>query len=308
MNDPSAVLTYLAEVDVADKARSQLRRQAVRDARKGGATITEIAAALGTTNRAGLYDILGEAPPPPAAVLPTPVIFLRGAGVNSPTWAGVLNAVHTRGWVAVRDRAQAWHLARGHVPVVLVDITHKQPTVGRVKARYDAQQQPELPYARAATHLAALDIDQLALAIIDHLTAEHAGSDNEDTDPGGWATATPPTGVTSKRRMSLPKQLWDQAQHSVDAGRAQSTQQLIADALDILMAKLERKHGGPFPPVDRLTAGRRTLPARGQALRECKITLDQAAWARARAVVASGGAASLPALFVRALQEHLSAA
>jgi len=305
VNDPTAALAYLAEVDTADKPRAQLRRQAIRDSRTAGAQITEIAATLGIRNRAGLYEILEETPPPPTAPAPRPVIFVRGAGVDPATWAQVVDAMHTRGWPVVRDRTQAWHLARGRVPVVLVDITHAQPSVGLVKARYDDNHRLELPFARTATHLDALDLDKLALTVIDHLTAVPAADKQELS--GAYEAPPDKSGVTTRRFMSFPEQLWEQVQQAVADGCAPSPSQLAANALNTLMTKLERKHGGPFPPVDRLPTGRRTLPVRGQAMRPHSLTLDQVEWARARTGVAGGAAVSMPALFVRALQEYLTA-
>lgn len=308
MSDPTSALAYLTSVDNAHRTRAQLRRQAVRDARTAGAHVAEIAATLGVRNRSGVYEMLEQTPPPPTPPPPVPAIFVRGAGVDQTTWTHVIDAIHTRGWIVIRDRTQAWHLARGRVPVVLVDITRTQPRIGLVKARYGDTQQLELPAARPATLLDTLDLDQLALAIIDQLTAptDQTPHDQKDFTPEPTTPAAK-TGITTKRTMSLPELLWKQVQQAVTDGRATSASQFISDALHALASNLERINKGPFPPVDRLPTGRRTLPDRGQAMRTWSITLDQAEWARARAIVAAGAATSLPALLVRALQEHLAA-
>lgn len=305
--DPTAALAYLAGVDTADKARAQLRRQAIRDARTAGAQITEIATTLGVRNRSGLYEILEETPPAPTPPAPTPTIFMRGAGADKATWAQVVDAMYARGWLVIRDRTQAWHLARGRVPTVLVDITHAQPRIGLIKARYGDDQQLELPAARPLTLLDTLNLNQLVLAVIDHLGDSSADKDpHVDQEPPVAAVAPDKTGVLAKRRMSLPEGLWGQVQQAITDGKAHSASQLISDALHILITKLERIHGHPYSPVDQLPAGRRTPAARGQTMRSVSITLDQAEWARARAVIAGEGAISMPGLFVRALQEHLA--
>ena len=137
--------------------------------RTAGAPITEIAAVLGIKNRVGLYQMIDEQPGQATAPVLTPVVFVRGPGVDSATWAAVTAALQRRGWMVVRDRTQAWHLARGRVPVVLVDISHDQPVVGRVRARYNDAKEPELPLAGGRTVLDSLDRDQVALAVIEHL-------------------------------------------------------------------------------------------------------------------------------------------
>lgn len=205
-SDPTPALTHLADVNALDKMSGQLRRQAVRDARSAGAHITEIALVLGIRNRNGLYAILDEKLPAAVEPAPTPVVFVRGAKVDAAIWRQATEALHARGWVVVRDRTQAWHLARGRVPVVLVDITHTQPRIGLVKARYSDTQQLELPAARPATLLDTLDLDQLALAIIDQLTAptDQTPYDQKDFTPEPTTPAAK-TGITTKRTMSLPR-------------------------------------------------------------------------------------------------------
>lgn len=84
---------------------------------------------------------LGEGPTRPSL---TPVVYLRGAGVRQPAWDRIERAMWARGWDTTHDRTSAFHLARGGVPVVLVDFTSQLPnglsrgviTVGRVRARY----------------------------------------------------------------------------------------------------------------------------------------------------------------------------
>lgn len=311
-SDPTPALTHLADVDALDKLSGQLRRQAVRDARFAGAHITEIALVLGIRNRNGLYAILDEKPPSAVEPAPTPVVFLRGAKVDAATWRQATEALHARGWVVVRDRTQAWHLARGRVPVVLVDISNDEPRVGLVKARYsDDKQTLELPLIGEATHLPALNFDAVALAVIDQLhtaptTAPNPPADDRAASAAAWTPIAPvKTDKSTKRSIALPKALRTATQAAVDAGRAKTDQQLIAAALNTQLTTLERKHGGPFPPVDRLPTGPRAAATQTHDTEPWSITLDESEWAWARAAVAAGAARSLPDLFIGALQTYL---
>lgn len=74
--------------------------------------------------------------PTPNPQLP-PVVFVRGAGAAAEQWQAMLEAIHAHGWHSVRDRMTAWHLARGGVPVLLVDFTDDdQVQVALVRAKY----------------------------------------------------------------------------------------------------------------------------------------------------------------------------
>ena len=113
--------------------------QAIRDAAAAGHPLTSIASTLGVTNRKRLYTVLGRPPADdPGPPLPTPVVFLRGAGATTSTWKDIETAMHARGLSTVRDRQQAWNLARAGTPVILVDFSAgtRDVTVGRVKARW----------------------------------------------------------------------------------------------------------------------------------------------------------------------------
>ena len=111
--------------------------QAIRDAKAADHPMTQIAAALGISNRVRLYGVLDKSYDNPAAAIPTPVVYLRGAGAPKTVWDDIETAMHRRGLMVVKDRQQAWHLARGGVPVVIVDFsTGSDVTVGRVKARW----------------------------------------------------------------------------------------------------------------------------------------------------------------------------
>lgn len=124
----------LRRVQSTLQARStagELHDQAIRDAEAAGVPITDIAKAIGVSNRGRLYAVL-EKPPatpeqPPAL---TPAVFLRGSGADRETWDAIEQELHIRGVVTVRDRTAAWHLSRGGVPVVLVDFS--VPKSGRV--------------------------------------------------------------------------------------------------------------------------------------------------------------------------------
>lgn len=307
MIDPGVALAHLTAADLAETAAGQVRRQAVRDAHAAGAPVTEIAATLGIKNRVGLYQMIDEHPNPAGTPAPTPAVFVRGAGVDSGTWTAVTSALHGRGWVVVRDRTQAWHLARGRVPVVLVDISQQRPTVGRVKARYNDAQEPELPLTGVHTVVDHADPDRIALAVIEHLQ-----------DPRGRpAAATPPApsaartlegeGPTKKRSIVVPDQLWEQAKNAVASVQASTLQALVADALIQTVAAIELEHhaGRPLPAVERLPTGPRTRRAVTTPAAPRQIVLPESIWARARAVVAAGYVASLPALLSQALQQKL---
>lgn len=125
-------------------AAEAAEERAIRDAVTEGLSPSRAATALGTTNRQRVYAILDRSPgddtPQPPA-LPV-VAYLRGAGVKQPAWDRIADALHARGIITVRDRTQAWHLARGGAPVVLCDFSAGQlddhpVRVGRVRARYD---------------------------------------------------------------------------------------------------------------------------------------------------------------------------
>ncbi|MGW4124888.1 hypothetical protein [Nocardia sp. NPDC004711] len=58
-------------------------------------------------------------------------------------WECLEQAMWARGWATVRDRASAWHLARGGAPVVFCDFSAhpdfemRTVHVGRVRARWE---------------------------------------------------------------------------------------------------------------------------------------------------------------------------
>jgi len=138
--EPGAeLLTRVAGTRAAQDRAAAVHDQAIRDAAAAGHPLTSIASTLGVTNRKRLYTVLGRPPadhpgPPP----PTPVVFLRGAGATTTSWQNIETAMHTRGLNTVRDRQQAWNLARADTPVILVDFSTgtSDVTVGRVKARW----------------------------------------------------------------------------------------------------------------------------------------------------------------------------
>jgi hypothetical protein len=74
----------------------------------------------------------------------TPVIYLRGAGVRQPAWRRIERAMWAQGWDTTHVRTEAWHLARGGVPVAILDftsthgsgLTRETITVGKVRAKY----------------------------------------------------------------------------------------------------------------------------------------------------------------------------
>ena len=83
------------------------------------------------------------------------MVSLRAAGTPPQTWWEVETALHRRGLATVKDRQQAWNLARGGIPVVFVDFSADSATAtaGRVKARWNTKQttRPRRTHARAVT-------------------------------------------------------------------------------------------------------------------------------------------------------------
>ena len=138
--EPAAeLLTRVADTRAAQDRAAAVHDQAIRDAAAAGHPLTSIASTLGVTNRKRLYTVLGRPPADdPGPPLPTPVVFLRGAGATTSTWKDIETAMHARGLSTVRDRQQAWNLARAGTPVILVDFSTSTPdiTIGRVKARW----------------------------------------------------------------------------------------------------------------------------------------------------------------------------
>lgn len=125
----------------------------------------------------------------------------------------------------VRDRTQAWPLARGRVPVVLVDISNDEPQVGLVKARYsDDKQTLELPLAGEANEVPSLDFDAVALAVMDQLhaapiTAPKRTADDRAASATAWTPIAPvKTGKFTIRSMALRKALRTATRAAVDAG------------------------------------------------------------------------------------------
>lgn len=144
MTDPQPtnaeqVARRLQTTRAAISAAEEHHRQTMRDVQSDGTPITAIAAAMGVANRRTIYAALDSEPVEPTVPAPTPVVYLRGAGNSADIWQAYTKAMHRRGWMTVRDRTQAWHLARGGVPVVLVDfsatLADHQVHIGRVTAK-----------------------------------------------------------------------------------------------------------------------------------------------------------------------------
>jgi hypothetical protein len=136
------LLTRVATTRATQEQAAAVHDQAIRDAKAAGHPVTRIAGILGVTNRMRLYGVLDKPPEDPTEPAPTPVIFLRGAGTPPAIWRDVETALHRRGLATVKDRQQAWNLARGGIPVVFVDFSADSitATAGRVKARWKTKQ------------------------------------------------------------------------------------------------------------------------------------------------------------------------
>lgn len=310
------VLDHLTAADAAAQASQELRRQAMRDAHAAGASVVAIATTLGVRNRAGVYQALerpAPSPPPPA---PAPFVYIRGSGASAEVWRAITNSMHARGWSVIRDRTQAWHLARGRIPVVMVDISHQKPTVGRVRARYGEGGETELPVAGSRTILDEFDPDEIALAVIEHLrgSGQPAGIEpassaaaDDTADLVAAALRAIERDPTTTRSIALPDTVWDQVKES--AGTRQARSLVIAAVIEKVL-QLEFKHnaGQPFPRVERLPTGPKPLDHRRASVgRKRQIQLPDEVWSRARGVVAAGHAASLPDLIESALRAKVAA-
>lgn len=133
---PAALLRRVADTHTARQAASALHDQAIRDAAAAGHPRTEIARVMGASGRQRIYAAIEREPAPADPPILPPVVFLRGAKAPAAMWTAVEQAMHLRGLVTVRDRTQAWNLARGGAPVVLVDFSAGEGMVARVRARW----------------------------------------------------------------------------------------------------------------------------------------------------------------------------
>jgi hypothetical protein len=134
---PDELLPRVTETQKLQDQAAAVHDQAIRDAKAAGHPMTQIAAALGITNRVRLYGVLDKSYDNPTVPAPTPVVFLRGAGAPKTVWDDIETAMHRRGLMVVKDRQQAWYLARAGVVVVMVDFSAgSDVTVGKVKARW----------------------------------------------------------------------------------------------------------------------------------------------------------------------------
>ena len=155
-----------------DAAR-EVHRQQIRDAHTDGQRATDIAAALGAKNRVTITAALDTPPTEPVAAPPLPpVVFLRGAGADSQQWRAMSEAMHRCGYITVRDRTQAWHLARGRVPVVLVDFSAAltgQVRIGRGQATMPTDGQEQSLTLLDAELITTPDADTVARTVGRHL-------------------------------------------------------------------------------------------------------------------------------------------
>lgn len=121
--------------------------QAIRDAYAAGHTPTEIADALGTKNRSRVYGILGKTPfaAPEGAPSLRPIVHLT-SHKRPASYEHIQQALWARGYVVISDHMSAWHMIRGGVPAVQVEVIdategphfgyHWEVQVGQVRARH----------------------------------------------------------------------------------------------------------------------------------------------------------------------------
>lgn len=153
VDNPSAARIVAAQQAI--RTATAAFEHAVRDeVHSERLTPSDVARALGTRNRQRVYAILNRGPegePPTAPTMP-PIVYLRGAGCGDSDWDRIVTAMHARGWVTIKDRTSAWHLARGGMPIVFCDFScvhvglyATTVTVGRVRAKYGDGGDMELP-------------------------------------------------------------------------------------------------------------------------------------------------------------------
>ncbi|WP_326581694.1 hypothetical protein OIE69_43780 (plasmid) [Actinacidiphila glaucinigra] len=130
--------------DAVEAARA-VHEQTIRDAHAaGGRRVADITRALGIQNRNRITAVLnptedGDVPTPKAPASPV-VVYLRAPGFGEGVWDRLRQAMWARGWHAVSDRTTAWHLARGGLTTVYVDLAAQRDndpiTVQLVRAVY----------------------------------------------------------------------------------------------------------------------------------------------------------------------------
>lgn len=153
----------------AHSTRQQTRsilEETIRDALAAGVRPLHIARQLGMADRTRIYEIKNS---PTAGgdseVIEPPlphVVFLRGARVGSKTWEQIKRAMWRRGWHTTLSRGDAWHLARGRVPLILVDFSARSSDdvkVGLVRAVYGDNGKADLPLISGGSIPAPRDPD-----------------------------------------------------------------------------------------------------------------------------------------------------
>ena len=134
---PDELLPRVTETQKLQDQAAAVHDQAIRDAKAAGHPMTQIAAALGITNRVRLYGVLDKSYDNPAAADPDTGGLPPRRRRTQDCVGRHRNGDAPRGLMVVKDRQQAWHLARGGVAVVIVDFSAgSDVTVGRVKARW----------------------------------------------------------------------------------------------------------------------------------------------------------------------------
>lgn len=316
ITSPDQALSHLQAVNETVNGGEDLLRQAAKDTHAAGANVVAIAAALNTTSRGRINKLITDPGPEQIPKVPlSPVVFLRGPKLPGDVWKEVTTAMHARGWPVVRDRSQAWHLARGRVPVVLVDMATDQCAIGLVKAKVGDDGDQILPLVRDWTIVDELDPDRLALAVIDQLHPLPSISDPAPPaalQPAEVDQAFPPAPSTTRRLQPSP-QLWEQVRAVAedwwdDAGYAgrrvvsRPSQDFLIHALAEKVAGIQQTyHQGQPLPVDE-AVGRSALD---KDAFEVKALLPVSLWEQVCAAVTAGHARSPFDLVDEALADKL---
>ena len=144
---PDPQQAFAHQLVSASEARDHARiafAETVGDALDAGLTEGQIAKILNISARSYIYKLRRDAPAPadskddgeggvegggagaeqPKPALLAPVVYLRGAGVPNSVWVE-LQLCWLRHWATTTKRRDAWHLARGGVPVIFVDFAKR---------------------------------------------------------------------------------------------------------------------------------------------------------------------------------------
>lgn len=172
--DPEQVVAQqvLAATAARDRAHA-VWQQVMRDAMTQDMYRILITRLIGTENCQAVEALPAQRTQPAHKAQLPPAVFLRGARVSDEEWDTIKEAIWARGWHTIVQRTEAWHLARGRLPVVLVDFSTRDTDeirVGLVTAKHgdDGELQLRTPYAQTlpTPRLESGERDAEAIAVL----------------------------------------------------------------------------------------------------------------------------------------------